>query len=375
MKHVRRWVRNVVQWIPIIGETRVLPILRAWYERLPALDRRRKRYARGEARRLLKTLKSGSGRFTVVFDCEVTGLAYGDLLHVLGVARFLQRRGGVISVVFVETEGPHFLGGMNQVEIDQFIDDAMEIARVVLTLDRTSVERISPEELRPLLDGVDSAGVLFDEFTRNRRPYNRDAFNVFNQLMATIDAESRSAVLFGPGDFEAHLPEVFWTGGYITWHCRYSTRCDQSRLTNANEFATAYHALRKRFPGREIVVVSDAVGCQHYSAMAVELDLAGVSFSKDFSSDFLGDCALIMGSEYFFCYRGGGILEVPFTSSMPYEITAPVMNETMWDVNRLGAWQSTDQVWNAVPRCRPDGELDCLVARRVVLSVMDEVRT
>ena len=60
---------------------------------------------------------------------------------------------------------------------------------------------------------------------------------------------------------------------------------------------------------------------------------------------------------------------------MPYEITAPVMNETMWDVNRLGAWQSTDQVWNAVPRCRPDGELDCLVARRVVLSVMDEVRT
>ena len=368
MRHVRRWVRNVVRRIPVVGESRVLPVLRSWYDRLPGLDRRRKKYARSEARRLLKTLELGSRRFTVVFDCEVTGLAYGDLLHVLGVARFLECRGGVVAFVFVETEGPHFLGEMDQVEIDRFIDDAMAIAKTILSSDRSSVQRISPEELVPLLGAVDRRGILFAEFTTNRRPYYRDAFNVFNQLMATLDVESRGSVLFGSDDFEAYVPEALPRSTYITWHCRYSTRWDQGRQIYDDEFATAYHALRKGFPGREIVIISDVVGCRHYAEIATKLDLGGLWFSKDLSSSFLGDCALIMGSEHFFCYRGGGILEVPFMSSMSFEIIAPVMNETMWDSRRLGCWQSSSQRWLNVPRWRSKGELSELLARGEVLT-------
>lgn len=375
MRSLRRWVRNILLRVPVVGEERLVPWIRSWYERLPFLDLRRKRYAQSEARRLLRHLVSDDPRFMVVFDCRITGLAYGDLLHILMVARFLERRGGQVAFVIVDTEPPHFLGDMNRHEIDCFIEDALAIARVVLDSRRSTAIRIPESELEEHLRPTNSCRILFEEHTRTRRPFYRDAFNVFNQLMASATPAEHGAVLFVPNEFREYLPETYENRSYVTWHCRYSTRWDEERLTTDKEFVLGYRTLRDCFPGREIVIISDSEGCSHYSEVAKSLELGSLTFSKSISPSFLGDCALILGSEFFFCYRGGGILEVPFMSSMPFEIIAPVMNETMWDINHVGVWQLMDQVWRAVPRHRPDGELANLVARRVVLSGTDVART
>ena len=368
MRRVRRWVRNLVLRIPLVGEGWLLPRLRAAYERLPLLDWRRKRFAQSEARSLLRHLEKNDSAFTLVYDCKVTGLAYGDLLHVLAVARFLIKRGGRVTFIMVDTEGPHFLGGMCQREIDGFIDDAMEVARAVLDADRSVIVRIKEEELESRLRGEDEGGILFHESVQIRRPYYRESFNVFNQLMATLDEDGHRQVLFGRDEFIEHLPVAFEGRRFVSWHCRYSTRWDESRLTTGDEFVVGYKALSQRFPGREILVVSDEVGCRHYAEMARSLGLGGLSFSKEVSSSFLGDCALILQSEFFFCYRGGGILEIPFMSVMPYEIVAPVMNETMWSSRRLGCWEDQTQRWLNVPRVRVEGELVSLVDRGEVLG-------
>ncbi len=373
MRRLRRWLRILVQGVPLVGEDWLLPRLRARYERLPLLDWRRKRYAMSEARSLLRHLQRDGAAFTVVYDCKVTGLAYGDLLHVLAVARFLTHRGGRVTFVLVETEGPHFLGGMDQSEIDHFIDDAMEIAGVVLNSDLSQIVKLPEADLDARLQAIDRRGVLFNESVRLRRPYYREAFNVFNQLMATLDEGGRRQILFGRDEFLKELPPTFVNREFVTWHCRYSTRWDESRLTTDDEFLVGHQAICRRFPGREVLVVSDAVGCTHYAAMARSLGLKGLLFSKDASPSFLGDCALILQSEFFFCYRGGGILEIPFMSVMPFEIVAPVINETMWSRRHLGCWEDLTQRWLEVPRVREEGELAGLIAQGDVLAPQVEV--
>ena len=368
MRRLRRWLRILVQRVPLVGEDWLLPRLRALYEQLPLLDWRRKRFALSEARNLLCHLESDGKDFTVIYDCKVTGLAYGDLLHVLAIARFLIHSGGEVTFILVETTAPHFLGGMNQSEIDYFIKDAVEVAGLVLGSERSEIMTLPEADLDNRLRAVDQRGVLFSESVGLRRPYYREAFNVFNQLMASLPEGSRHQVLFGRDEFLSELPVEFMNRRFVTWHCRFSTRWDESRLTTDEDFIVGYRAICERFPGREVLVVSDEVGCAHYADTARSLGLDGLLFSKDVSTSFLGDCALILQSEFFFCYRGGGILEIPFMSVMPYEIVAPVMNETMWSSRSLGCWQEQNQRWLNVPRVRGKGELADFISQGTVLG-------
>ena len=41
-------------------------------------------------------------------------------------------------------------------------------------------------------------------------------------------------------------------------------------------------------------------------------------FSKDFSNDFIGDISLILNSDFYFQFRGGGISLIPIFSNVPY---------------------------------------------------------
>jgi hypothetical protein len=268
----------------------------------------------------------------------------------------------------VDTEPPHFLADMNRQEIDRFIDDALVIALVVLDSDRSTARRIAESELAEHLELADASGILYEEYTRVRRPFYRDAFNVFNQLMASLKEEEHQEVLFGVDDFRDYLPASYEDRRYVAWHCRYSTRWDQSRLTTDEEFVLGHSALREHFPDSEILIVSDVEGCDHYARMTETHGLDGIAFSKSVSPSFLGDCALIMGSEFFFSYRGGGIMTVAEVSTMAWEIVAPVMNETMWNRHRLGCWQGPLQRYTNVPRWRGAGELAGMLARGEVLT-------
>ena len=66
-------------------------------------------------------------------------------------------------------------------------------------------------------------------------------------------------------------------------------------------------------------------------------------FSKDYSNDFLGDAALVLNSEFFFAFRGGGMSEIAVMSRTPYECLDPIMNNDFWDRNNLSSWKGDSQ--------------------------------
>ena len=70
-------------------------------------------------------------------------------------------------------------------------------------------------------------------------------------VRSSLKEEEHQEVLFGVDDFRDYLPASYEDRRYVTWHCRYSTRWDQSRLTTDEEFVLGHSALREHFPDSE----------------------------------------------------------------------------------------------------------------------------
>ena len=345
MRTIRRLLREFLLRMPgRWGETFLLPWVRRVYDQLPFLDFRVTRYAASEAKHIRSYIANGGQEYTIVYDCEAIGsLNFATLINMLLIARYMIAHEVFTRMFIVLPEGR---SDNDQMDNDEYEDRVIEFVRISETLldeDRSATKVISAMEFSAMIDATEKKSILFSEFSSVRRPFFRDCFNVFNNLMARQSNLVRSDVLFSFDDFAEYLPEKFVSKKYITWHCRFAS-IDPGRQTESEEFLECYRYLRERFRHHEIVIVSDNVGCQHYMDLAQSLEIKDVEFSKDVSPDFLGDSALIMRSDFFFWFRGGGIDAVPRASMMAYEMLGPLMNEVFWRKNcHLTSWQSDEQ--------------------------------
>ena len=345
MRTIRRWLRKLlIRSLGKFGETIILPRVRFLYDQLPLLDWRRKRYAASEARRLLSAMDTTEDRFSIVVDYEVSCLGYGPLIYIIAIARFIIAQGHKVDVFLVEAKAPHMDGIECQEEIDEFINNSLILVEALLNPKHSTISSISANELTHVLDRTANSFLLFDDFTRDRRPFFRDCFNVINYLMAGVSVVEQDRVLYSLNDFPDYSKQCLNIGPFITWHCRYSLKgVDFGRQTLPDEFLAIHSYLKKRFSLHRIIIISDLAGCAHYSRLAAELQIDDLLFSKDYSPDFLGDSSLIMNSDFFFLFRGGGIGTIPLLSRLPYEFIGPVMPEVFWDKKRLTSWQGEAQ--------------------------------
>lgn len=362
MRSIRRWLRNLLIRSPSgIGERVLLPKIRFFYDKLPLLLWRTKRYARSEARQILSSISSNPKEYTLVYDTKVTGLAYGTLVNFVSLARFICSHNIIVNLNFVETDLVTHDGTSDKEEINRFIEDSIVFSNAMLSSSSGMAVRISPGKLADDLESIKNVPYVFEDYVKNRRPFFRDCFNVLNYLMASATSYSKNRTLYSPTEFGHFIPDTFAEQRYITWACRYSTKGgDFGRQTLDTEFEVIHSYLTRRFPNCAILVVSDEIGCSHYASVADRLGIVDVQFSKEFSKDFLGDSALIMNSEFFFAFRAGGIMNPPMLSKMPFEMMAPLMNEIPWDKRRLTSWQTDSQSFVVLRKHQfePNRELD-----------------
>ena len=346
MRSIRRWIRLWITRLPgDVGEKVLLPRIRALYDRLPFLTWRTRRYARNEARRLLAAISDGVDTIVIVYDTKVAGLAFGSIVNFVALARCLILLQVRVRLFLVHTDRVVELNEeASQQAIDEFLRVSQEFAERALESSRSDVQQVSSSELESLLTPRAKQYIFFEDFTRTRRPYFRDCFNVLNQLMATIDEDLRARAVYSPETFQSVLPKPLQDRSYITWACRYSTLgTDLGRQTYSREFSTIYEYLRKNFPKHLIVIVSDQIGCQHYMQLARSLNIDDLEFSKHYETDFVSDGAIVLSSDFFFSFRAGGIGQLALLSQMSFEILSPVMNEIPWSDSKLTCWQTPEQ--------------------------------
>jgi len=346
VRTIRRFLRRlIIRLFGGVGETILLPRIRNIYDQLPLYDWRTKKYCANEARRIQSAISNNVTQFTIVFDCQ-TVLSYGAILNMLTIARYLTSHEKFVNFIVVDTEFQHAQENENldKEKMSERINDLVVISKALLDPKMSSVSLISPTTLLDEIDSLSKSYILFDDFTRDRRPFFRDCFNVFNVLMSELSPVTQNRILFSVRDFEKYIPKSFEINPYVTWQCRYSSRgVDFGRQTLRDEFLKSYTYLRTRFPGHQVMIISDVDGCEHYSTLAKDLDIADLVFSKDYSSDFLGDAALLLNSDFFFFFRGGGIGLFAIHSRIPYEYFSPIMNDMMWDKKKFASWQGESQ--------------------------------
>jgi len=342
LRTIRQWIRNRLLQLPGgLGERVVVPGIQRVYERFPFQNWRAKRYAASEGRRVLSELASGKNQCTIVYG----GTSYGSLILTLCIARFMIAKGCMTHLVLMGGMGTH----LSATATEDFYRDSQLISARLLRQESSLISRAMPDQLEEVCATGESSFLLFDDYTRAGRSWGISTLNLLNWLMAKSSRELQDEILYTYADFSDSMPQI-GEGKFVSWHCRYRAVNDD-RQTNTEEFLKSYSFLRSRFQDHEIVVISDEVGCKHYAELAKSLDINDVRFCKDYSTDFMGDIALIMKSEFFYVFRGGGIVCAPMCSAKPYLCIMEDLTEAMsWSRKQHTAWQREAQEYFKIQR-------------------------
>ena len=312
--------------------------------RRPEINYRRKQIAKQEARRIQTAIEKGADKAIIVYDNLVSPPTYGDYLVVVLFARYFQASGVSVAFYVIDSEYRYDWDALSEMEANAFVDEQVGLARALLSSQDATVKRISWDnlqiEFRPM--AADTFVPFADRFQNRVAIYN-DCFNLLNYLLHGANESVREDVLFRKEAqlcVESKLPQR----PYMTWHCRYSEKWGSANNVAEEDFLRIYYFLRQRFTQDAIMVVSDVIGCNYYRKLAHKYGL-DLLFSKDYSRTFLGDGALILGSDFYFQFRGGGIGVIPIFSRVPYKLIGQMGNEVMWSRKKATSWQTAQQVF------------------------------
>lgn len=342
LQPLKSWVRKFLEKHPY--GMKLVSLLRS---HLPGGTINKHRAEKREAARILRGLREGKIKTAlIVYDNLVSPPTYGDYLYVLMLARFFTSQDIYASVVIVDREYRHDWSVVNEDDRDGFVADYVNIASLLLDPALATVEVLTSPQLQARIrSGLDNgAYVPFRENVINRRPIYCHAVNTLNRLCFESSPGHLDRFLLSFDELAGKVELKKPAQPYITWSCRYSTKWGFRRNTSDEEFLPLYRRLKSLYPHHAIMVVSDAVGCNHFKEIA-RLHGLNCLFSKDYSDTLMGDGALILGSAYFFMLRGGGISYFPMFSRVPYELVIYLGNETEWRNGRLFSWASGSQIF------------------------------
>ena len=303
-----------------------------------------------EAKSILRAIASNKiQRAIIVFDNLVSPPTYGDYIYVVMLARYFIKRNIGINFVIVDGDYRYDWSSLNEKEKQFHVSYLVEIAELLLSSPITNVEVVTFQELESRLRNNPSAGsfIHFSEKVRRRVEIYGSSFNILNHLMSVAGHEFKDKFLLSFDEFVGKVKFKIPDQPYITWHCRYSEKWGEDRNTDDEKFRQIYDKLRCLYPNRAILVVSDKIGCSHFRELAHSSGLECL-FSKDYSLTFMGDGALVMGSDFYYQYRAGGMNAIPFFAKLPYEIHASA-DKFEWQKGRVSSWATDRQIFFNIP--------------------------
>jgi hypothetical protein len=311
--------------------------------------RNKKSTERNEADYIWKRFKAADfDEAIVVYDMKVSAPSYGEVFNVVMVARLFLIMGKKVKFFIVNSEFREDTQGFYiGEECQKLVLRLAELPEVILKDANCEVQIMSWGDMSQLMGelGKDKKTlVLYRKKVKKREPLYKHCYNMINYLVSYMDRGQITRFLLDKNEICRRVNIKFPPAPYITWNARYSEKWDFYRNIDEKEFIEIYRSLRALYPRHDIMVVSDEIGCEYYKKVAKNNDLPCL-FSKDYSSTFMGDCALVIGSDYFFSVRGGGIGLAAIYSAIPYYAICEVIHEIPWKEDSFVVWAHDKQIW------------------------------
>jgi len=292
----------------------------------------------------------------IIYDFKVSPPTYGDFLFVVMLARYFIKHNFKVIFYIVNLEYRSDWKSMDDVMKNKFTDDQVTISNLLLNKSKTKglarIELGNWSELETLINNLNYEDILipFKQRVLSRKSIYNSCFNVINYLIAQEDKAFSNKFLFSFDEFKTNVNIDYPDFPYITLHCRYSKKWRKDSNTSDKEFIIVANKLKSLFPNHAIMVVSDSIGCAYFKVLAKSNSI-NCLFSKDYSPSFLGDGSLILGSDYYFQQRAGGIGVFVYFSNIPCDYFTPMASENEWSDGKLTSWANDKQIikkidWN-----------------------------
>jgi hypothetical protein len=293
----------------------------------------------------------------IVFDMQPSPPNFGVLFYMAMLARFFWIQQKRVQFVFIDSEFRDDWSPLSLAERSSLVSDFAEIPRVLLGDggDEIQIQSMSWDGFSSFLRGIEKEDAIFVPFKdriRKRESVYDLCFNVINRLFSVSVAGLTGKFLLSFKEIASAVEIKIPVQPYITWHVRHSDKWRFESDCTEEEFITTYAELRALYRDRKIMLISDQKGCDFFRCLASRYHL-DLLFSKDFSNTFMGDCALILGSQFFFALRGGGIGVCPLYSTVPYGMILKLGNETEWSTARLTPWATNRQIFKSATMGSP----------------------
>ena len=300
------------------------------------------RMIKNEASRL-KNLSSlnESSRFYIVYDNNISPPAYGDFMNMAMLARWFA----------INNFHSHFIIIKHQPNYDNWSELTTKSREAFLDFQTNWVKAFEPVgihlnlfEWSVFLEWVQKKDhneiIVFESDVLKKNMIVRYAFNLLNVL--TRGASDNTLMKWRLNETTISKTNIHVTKPYIAWNIRKSNILPE--LNNSElQIVEAYRFLKYNFPDHKILILSDNSGTNFAKEIASRYDLK-IMFSKDIpgNSTYIDDANLILRSDFYFQFGGGGMSTIAFFSNIPYLIFQKPSYEK--ETFRLGLnWSKTDQ--------------------------------
>jgi len=354
MKTYKRMIKNSILKLPF-GKSLLLPFVFYIYACLnnPSFffyRLKKKSIEKKESEYILNALRTNKfNEIVIVYDLKVSPPTYGDFMYVVMIARVFLIMGKkvIFFVINSEFREDTLKAYTDSKEREDLIIRLLELPQVLLNSENCDLQVVSWTTFNKVFDKYRKALhtlILFKEKVIERQPIYIHCYNLCNLLIPFMNDEQTKKFLICKDEIVAKIKVEFPQKPYITWACRYSMKWGFERNNNEREFLDIYKSLRKKYPDKQIMIVSDETGCTYFKEISQKNNLTCL-FSKDFSDTFMGDCALVIGSDCYFQLNGGGIGLAAIYSTIPYHIIGVPVHETVWKKNHIAVWANINQIW------------------------------
>lgn len=146
-------------------------------------------------------------------------------------------------------------------------------------------------------------------------------------------------------------------GNYIAWNVRRTFNPSGALLANNTEdqIIKIYSKLRLIYPDYKIIILSDQIGYEYVKLIALKNDL-DVLFSKEFpqNNSYLDDASVVLNSNFYFQFSGGGMSSISFFSNVNYLVLQKPGYEDKSFANGKLNWATSGQIFVPLKEYSPN---------------------
>lgn len=281
----------------------------------------------------------------------------GEFCYFIFFYRYFSTSNKKVSLYFIKRNKSHNnkKKNLSVKKEKQFVKWYFIISKILIGKNLTKIEYINWEQFEK--KNFQNMYIPYKNMIMKQKQIRKFFVAMFNPLLKNKSKKFLGDFLFNKNTLRKYSPKKFPKNKYITWHIRKAQNWALVRNLDEREILSIHKSIKKKFKNMDIVIISDKYGCDFVKKIDKKFNLKllyckdlGSSF-KDMSSSLLADFHLVLNSQCFLAFKGGGLLcaaefsNTPFFCAWTMGLKNQFKNDRFVHINKTQIWHKKNQVW------------------------------